>query len=123
MSMSKKLKGSKLLKLLDGVHDNEVTCGLSVLLRVNAKLLHSRKERCTVNPQPGGSSIGATDAALACGEHAHNLVALPSGIFLSNPVFVISPVGTILKEAVLLFEDCVLGLVRVRLSQFSDWSL
>jgi hypothetical protein len=114
MSLLKKSKASKLSRL--GADQNEDAASrLSVLLWVDTKFLHSRKERCAINAKLRGSSISTPDAPFGRGKRAYNFVALLLCIFLSNPVLVISPVGIVSKDMVVLFEDWVLGFIRVRL--------
>jgi len=123
VSMLKKLKGSKLSKLLDGAQDNEVICRLNVLLGVDTKFLHSRKERCAINAKPRGSSISTTDATPALGKCAYNPVALLPCVFLSNTVFVLSPICAFSGDVLVFQEDSVCGFVRVCLSELSEWNL
>ena len=109
MSMLKKLKGSKLSKLLDGAQDNEVICRLNVLLGVDTKFLHSRKERCAINAKPRGSSISTTDATPALGKCAYNPVALLPCVFLSNFVFVISRIDILCNDLSVFLDDTGCG--------------
>ena len=63
-------------------------CRSSILFRIDAKFLHSSKERRAVDPQAGGSTIGTADAPLAGGKRADDLIALLSLKFVSNAVLV-----------------------------------
>jgi len=96
---------------------------LRVLLHVDVECFHSRDESRTVRSQRRGRTVGTTYAPLACGKHAYDLVVLPPGIFLRNPVFVISPVGVVSNDVLVLLKDSVHGFVRVRLPQFSEGSI
>jgi hypothetical protein len=119
--MLNKLKESKLSRL--GRDENkEAASRLSVLLWVDTKFLHSRKERCAINAKPRGSSISTTDATPALGKCAYNLVALLLCVFLNNSVFVLSPICAFSSDALVFPEDSVCGLVRVCLSEFSEWT-
>jgi len=120
--MLKKLKGLKLSRL--GRDKNkEAVSRLSVLLWVDTEFLHSRKERCAINAKPRGSSISTADATPALGKCAYNLVALLPCVFLNNSVFVLSPVCAFSSDVLVFLENSVCGLVRVCLSEFSEWSL
>jgi hypothetical protein len=96
---------------------------LSILLWVDPKFLHSRKERCAINANPRGSSISTSDAPRALGKCAYNLVALLPCVFLNNSVFVISPIYAFSSKVLVFREASVWRLVRVCLSEFSEWSL
>ena len=56
----------------------------SILLRIDAEFLHSRKESGAVHSQTCGSTIGTADAPPACSECSYDLIALPSFILVSN---------------------------------------
>src|ERR1700751_2262710 len=60
----------------------------SILLRMDAEFLHSRKESRAVHSQACGSTIGTADAPLTCGERPYDLITLPSFIFVSNAGYV-----------------------------------
>ena len=71
-----------------GHYGYEAGCRSSILLRIDAKFLHSSKERRAVHSEAGCSAIGTTDASLACRERSNNVIALPSIILVNNTGFV-----------------------------------
>src|SRR6476660_4979510 len=106
--MLNKLKESKLLRL--GRDQNkEAASRLSVLLWVDTKFLHSRKERCAINAKPRGSSISTTDAPPALGQRPYNLFALLRCVFLSNTVFVISRIDIFCNDLSVFLDDSACG--------------
>src|SRR5882757_9527699 len=81
VSRSKKLKASKMSTLRGGRR-------LSILRRINAEFLHSRKESRPVHFQACGSAIGTADAPIASSQRPYDLITLPSFIFASNAGYV-----------------------------------
>src|SRR5882724_2587830 len=77
VSRSKKLKASKMSTLRRGWR-------LSILLRIYAEFLHSRKESRSVHSQACGSTIGTADAPIASSQRPYDLITLPSFILVSN---------------------------------------
>jgi hypothetical protein len=101
-------------------YDKQAGCRLSILLRIDAKFLHSRKESRAVHSQACGSTIGTTDAPLTCGERSYDLIALPSFIFVSNAGLVALRICSFSSD---LLDLMLLGMrerYRIRFPEFSE---
>src|SRR5580693_3448031 len=91
----------------------------SILFRIDAKFLHSRKEGRAIHSQACGSTIGTADAPLACSERPYNLIALPSFILVSNAGYV----GLRICSFSDVLDVMLLGMregYRIRFSEFSE---
>jgi hypothetical protein len=102
------------------VHRSETGCRLSILLRIDAEFLHSRKESRPVHSQACGSTIRTTDAPLACGERPYDLITLPPFIFVSNAAVVALRVCCFSSDLLDVMLLGIRGRYRICFPEFSN---
>jgi len=123
VSKLRKLKGSKVSKLLRERYEKEVLCRLGILFRVDSEFLHSREESGAVHSQTRGSTIGATDAPLAGTKCPYDLIALLSFIFVSDATFVISRICSFSRDLLNFMQVDIPRPFHICLSEFCERSL